>query len=191
MMKYVYVDYENMNSLKELPEIDGKYFIFIGENQQKIPRGFVFPKEKKELVAIKGNGKNALDFHIVYFLSKNDEKEDIEHYILSKDSGYDPLIAYCKDEKKVVKRITSIDEINNSKKDINENTQKNLDCYLKHLEKIPKNRYPKSENGLKKDIGSALGKKLTNEQIEDVIKLMYRKKYIGKQGNIITYNLPN
>ena len=190
MMKYVYVDYENMNSLKELPEIDGKYFIFIGENQQKIPREFVFPKEKKELVAIKGNGKNALDFHIVYFLSKNDEKEDIEHYILSKDSGYDPLIAYCKDEKKVVKRITSIDEINNSKKDINENTQKNLDGYLKHLEKIPRNRYPKSENGLKKDIGSALGKKLTNEQIEDVIKLMYRKKYIGKQGNIITYNLP-
>lgn len=53
-------------------------------------------------------------------------------------------------KKKMVKRITSTDEINNSKKDINENTQKNLDVYLKHLEKIPKNRYPKSENGLKK-----------------------------------------
>jgi hypothetical protein len=190
-MKYVYVDYENMSSLKELPKIDGKYFIFIGENQQKIPREFVFTKENKELIEIKGNGKNALDFHIVYFLAKNDDNEDIEHYILSKDSGYDPIIAFCKDQKKIVKRIISIEEIIDRKKDINENTLKNLDVYLKHLKKIQKNRYPKSENGLTRDIGSALGKKLTNEEIEDVIQLMYMKTYIGKKGNNITYNLPN
>ncbi len=190
MKKYIYIDYENMGDLKELPQIDGKYFIFIGENQGKIPRQFVFPKGNKELIDIKGSGKNALDFHIVYFLAKNDDKEDVEHYVLSKDSGYDPIIAFCKKENKVVKRIISIDEIIDSKGNINETVEEYTNVYLDHLKKIDKKRYPKSEKGLKSDIKSALGKKLSEKQIEEVVGLLYKKRYIAKNEKNIIYTLP-
>lgn len=36
MKKYIYVDYENMNNLKNFPKIDGKYFFFIGEKQHQL-----------------------------------------------------------------------------------------------------------------------------------------------------------
>ena len=42
MKKIVYVDYENMNNIKSLPKIDGKYFFFIGAKQTTIPKSLVF-----------------------------------------------------------------------------------------------------------------------------------------------------
>lgn len=36
MKKYVYIDFENINNLTSLVDIDGKYFIFIGASQNKI-----------------------------------------------------------------------------------------------------------------------------------------------------------
>ena len=92
--RYVYVDYENMGNIKELVPINGKYFCFIGSNQKKLSANLVFATEEisvKEIsvkwISIEGSGKNALDFHIAYYLGVQSSEENITHYILSKDKG--------------------------------------------------------------------------------------------------------
>ena len=72
MKKYVYVDYENMNNLKDFPKIDGKYFFFIGAKQTSIPKSLVFASNDSnvEWIEIEDYEKNALDFHIAYYLMK-------------------------------------------------------------------------------------------------------------------------
>jgi len=47
-----------------------------------------FGKEKFELVGIKGQGKNAADFHIAYFIGKlSKEIPDSLFHIISRDTG--------------------------------------------------------------------------------------------------------
>ena len=83
------VDYENMGNIKKLVSIDGYYIFFIGSTQTSIPKSLVLATNniKVEWVAIEGSGKNALDFHIAYFLGKKDLEADTLHFILSKDTG--------------------------------------------------------------------------------------------------------
>ncbi len=87
MKVYVYIDYENMGKLQSLPPIDGKYFVFIGAEQKSVPTSLVLAQNENQIewIQISGNGKNALDFHIAYFLAKHDSEENVLHYILSKD----------------------------------------------------------------------------------------------------------
>lgn len=126
MKNYVYIDYENMGNLKSLPKIDGVvYFFFLGANQQSVPKSLVLASNENEVkwIPIEGNGKNALDFHIAYYLAKNDSEPDVLHYILSKDKGFDPLIASVNKAKgsEYVKRIVNLNDIisDNAKNKVN------------------------------------------------------------------------
>ncbi len=114
-MKFIYIDYENMSNLKYYPKINGKYFFFIGARQNSIPKSLVFAANESDVewVEIEDFGKNALDFHIAYYLAKNDVVEGVEHYILSRDKGFDPLIHSInrKRGKQIVRRIANFEEM--------------------------------------------------------------------------------
>ena len=46
-----------------------------------------------EYVRIEGNGPNALDFHIAFYIGNIAAKDpDCYFHIISKDTGFDPLI---------------------------------------------------------------------------------------------------
>lgn len=119
-MKYILVDFENVHesNYKELLSQDVYLEVFLGESQNKIPTDLVLGIQDAvglgRLIQISGNGKNALDFHIAYELGRIfSENKDAECIVVSKDTGYNPLIAkICKDfAKKCCRRVNSISEL--------------------------------------------------------------------------------
>ncbi|MCQ2404230.1 MAG: PIN domain-containing protein [Lentisphaeria bacterium] len=105
-VNYILVDLENVVP-EDFSLLDNDCFrvkIFVGANQTKLPTNLVTAVqrlgEKAEYVEISGSGKNALDFHIAFFLGKYSQEEPRSFFhIISKDTGYDPLVTFCKARK--------------------------------------------------------------------------------------------
>jgi hypothetical protein len=95
---------------------DLKDIIFVGENQAKIPFDLASALQSlgnnAEYVKIDGNGPNALDFHIAFYIGQIAEKDPNAYfYIISKDSGFDPLIRHLRKIKTFVQRQKELAEI--------------------------------------------------------------------------------
>lgn len=180
-MKYIYVDYENLNTIERLPEIDGKYFFFIGEDQTKINSNLVHSTNGMDVVWIKinGSGKNALDFHIAYYIAKNDEDRSIEHFVLSKDTGFDPLIKHLRQRTIKIKRIQSIDELKNKSVKIKLN---NYEKVIQVLTKMKLESRPKTKAKLHSHIKAQI-KGLNDVKVDAIIEEMVKRKFISLEKN--------
>ena len=116
----LFIDYENISNFN-LDNINAniiKIYIFVGNNQKKIPIELVIQIQKfgnnVKWIKITGQGKNALDFHIAFYLGLLNQKvqKDIHFIILTKDSGFDALISYLNNLGRKCKRIESLIELN-------------------------------------------------------------------------------
>ena len=73
---FVLIDFENVQPASLAPlERDGfKVFVFVGANQTKVSVDVAAALQRlgtnAEYIRISGNGKNALDFHIAYYIGK-------------------------------------------------------------------------------------------------------------------------
>lgn len=109
---YVLIDYENVQP-KDLAILNGhpfKVIVFVGANQEKIPFSVASALQalgsNAEYVKICGNGSNALDFHIAFYIGEIAAKDPEAYFhIVSKDTGFDPLIKHLK-ERKIFLRAT-------------------------------------------------------------------------------------
>ena len=189
----VYVDYENMGNIKKLLPIDGQYFFFIGNTQNSIPKSLVMATNgiKVEWIAIEGSGKNALDFHIAYYLGKHTSEPDAMHYILSKDKGYDPLVLSINKSAKseIVKRIISLEDLkSHDVKELAENIDPNYTTLVNKLNSMAKGKRPKSEKKLESFIKTQVFSKMDDSAIKKLVDELYRNKIISKgQNNRISY----
>ena len=100
---YVLIDYENVQpaTLTVLDHQQFKLIVFIGATQSKITFEVAAALQsmgsRAEYIKIAGNGSNALDFHIAFYLGQLIAQEpDAYFHIISKDTGFDPLINYLK-----------------------------------------------------------------------------------------------
>jgi hypothetical protein len=97
---FLLIDLENIvpDMIPGLLE-DQVVLIFPGSKQGKINRDLVISTQpfgkRIQWIVIDGNGKNAADFHIAFYLGIYSEKEPTASFtILSKDTGFDPLIKH-------------------------------------------------------------------------------------------------
>jgi hypothetical protein len=71
---YILIDLENVQpkNLNILLDLPFRIYVFVGENQTKIPFDLAATMqsfgENAKYIKISGNGKNALDFHLAYYL---------------------------------------------------------------------------------------------------------------------------
>jgi PIN domain len=100
---YILIDYENVQPAA-LPEIEATHFrllVFVGASQTKVrfdvANAVQRMADRAGYIKISGNGANALDFHIAYYVGHLAAKEPEAYFhIISKDTGFDPLIAHLK-----------------------------------------------------------------------------------------------
>ena len=100
---YVLIDYENVQP-KNLEILKGHEFsvkVFVGAKQAKLPFELATAMQalgdKAEYIKIDGNGPNALDFHIAFYIGNIAASDpDAYFHIISKDTGFDPLIRHLK-----------------------------------------------------------------------------------------------
>ena len=101
---YVLIDLENVQpkNLEILKNHPFKVYVFVGANQAKVTYDLASAMQEfggnAKYIKISGNGPNALDFHIAFYVGEL-SKIDPEAYfhIISKDTGFDPLIKHLKE----------------------------------------------------------------------------------------------
>ena len=103
---YVLIDYENVqpSSLAELDAEHIRVLLFVGASQNKLTFDIAVAVQKlgrrAEYIKIAGNGSNALDFHIAFHIGHLAAQDPTAFfYIISKDTGFDPLIQHLKERK--------------------------------------------------------------------------------------------
>ena len=196
---YILIDYENVQT-KSLSVLQGapnqafRIMVFVGANQTKIPVELVSSMQsfgdKAEYVQITGSGKNALDFHIAYFLGALTERDPSGNFhVISKDTGFDPLIRHLKGKKINAARQKDLFEIpwlsSANKKPANEQ----ITAIVENLSARGNSR-PRKVKTLKNSINSLFGNKLETERIDSLVKDLKEQKYIViKQENVTYQNM--
>ncbi|MFZ4728372.1 MAG: PIN domain-containing protein [Pseudanabaena sp.] len=192
---YILVDYENVQNI-DLNSIKGKNFyikIFVGTNQTKIPVELVLKSQELgsqvEWIQINGSGKNALDFHITFVLGRLTQKDsEAFFHVISKDTGFDPLIAYLKSQKIPCKRSEDISLITSLVWDETISSEETYKIVFQKLASIDKKCRPKSESTLKNYIKAQLGLKESTPIVNEVYrKFLSSKKIHFDQAKKIEY----
>ncbi len=110
------VDYENIGKI-ELGEIPEGVLVpfFFGASQKSVPKEFLKAalnlRERFVPIDIEGQGKNALDFHIAYYMGEYlTRSPEAACVILSKDKGFDPLVKHLVSRGFAVRRANALRE---------------------------------------------------------------------------------
>jgi hypothetical protein len=110
------VDYENIGKIDLAAIPDGvRVPFFFGASQRTVPTEFLKAAlrlgERFVPIDIEGQGKNALDFHIAFYLGEYLARApDTACVILSKDKGFDPLVRHLSRRGFDVRRANSMGE---------------------------------------------------------------------------------
>lgn len=194
---YIFVDFENVQPKSfDFPEdYPFKIIIFVGVNQTKIPIELAISMQSlghnAEYVIISGSGKNALDFHITFYLGKLYEKDPNGYFhIISKDTGFDILINHLKTKKALINRYNNIDDIPALKQSNCETLliDKKISLIIDYLIKRG-NAKPRKVETLSNTINSICARTLNNAQLDMIINTMAKEKIIVIDGNKITHTL--
>lgn len=112
---YVLVDHENVQpaSLGGFDGGDVPVIVFVGPSQTKIPIELAAAMQRLgargEHVRISGNGPIALAFHIACHLGERIARDPMADFrIVSKDTGFDPLVRHLRARGFEVRRVGSI-----------------------------------------------------------------------------------
>lgn len=115
---YILIDFENVRpaNLEILNKHTFNLIVFVGASQKNIPFEFATALQslgkKAGYQKISGNGSNALDFHIAFYIGELASKDpNAFFHIISRDTGFDPLIAHLYERKIFVLRHKDISEI--------------------------------------------------------------------------------
>ena len=196
---YILIDYENVQTkslavLHSTPNQAFRVIVFVGANQSRIPIELVSSMQgfgnKAEYVQITGSGRNALDFHIAYYLGALTERDPTGYFhVISKDTGYDQLIKHLKGKKVSAARQKDLFEIpwlsSSNKKPMNEQ----ITAIVENLAARGNSR-PRKVKTLKNSINSLFGNKLEAEKIDNLVKDLKEQKYIIiKQENVTYQNM--
>jgi hypothetical protein len=113
---YVLIDLENVQ-VKSLALLVADHFrvhLFLGPNYTRLPTDLAIAMhefgERANYVRLETPGPNAPDFHIAYYLGQLAAGDPAGFYhIISKDTGFDPLVQHLKTRKIFAARSESIE----------------------------------------------------------------------------------
>ena len=195
MKRFILIDFENIQKIdfQFIDVVDTEVVIFVGKSQNKIPFSIVEKAQalgsSVKWIKIAGDGKNNLDFHIACELGRISERlqADVELIVLSKDNGYDSLIAYLSSSGIRVRRIANIAELSKGK--VRLPSSEFTSNVVANLNKIGTSRRPRTRGTLKKHIESVLRDRANTNEIEAIIEEMFIKGLITQSNNRLRYNL--
>ena len=194
---YVLIDFENVQPkyVDRLKEGEFRVLVFVGPQQTKIPIEMAVALQSLgsgvEYIKIEKAGKNALDFHIAYYLgvlSHHDPKA--QFCVISRDTGFDPLIEHLKGKKVAVKRYASVAEISVRRASHATAASGPLDRVVKNLSRRAASK-PRTLKTLRSTILAHFRKELAEEELDELIGAMQKRGYIKVEGDKVTYHLPD
>ncbi len=117
-MIHVFVDYENIKRIDPAVfTLEGATFtLLLGPQNRTLNVPLVEQLMARaatvELVRLEEPGRNAVDFALAYYLGRKVVTDPIaQYYLISKDSGYDPLIDHLRSRKVRILRIEDFESL--------------------------------------------------------------------------------
>jgi PIN domain len=194
---YVLIDFENVQpkNLELLTTHPFKVFVFVGASQSKVSFDLADSMQllgnNARYIKIAGNGQNALDFHVAYYLGKLAEKDkDAHFYIISKDKGFDPLIKHLKDKEISVQRVKDLAEIPPLRVSPTTSSDEKVDAIVKNLGGRGQSR-PRKVKTLENTINNLFTKKLEKNELSALVKELQKRKLIVVNKGNVSYKLPH
>ena len=194
---YVLIDFENVqpSSLKVLQHHPFKVLVFVGATQTKVPFDIAAAMqalgESAQYVKISGSGKNALDFHIAYYIGELATKEPgALFHIISRDAGFDPLIRHLKTKKIKVQRESDLGEIPVLRLSTTTSNDEKISAIVKNLAGRGQSR-PRKVKTLSNTINSLFTENLSEQQLRVLVNELEQRKYIQVNNNNVSYHLPS
>ena len=193
---FVLIDYENVQpaSLAVLEKEHFKIFVFVGASQSKV--NFEIAASLQRLgananyIKVSGNGSNALDFHIAYYIGQLAAAQpDAFFHIISKDTGFDPLIAHLKARKIFACRSKDISDMPIVKAANSKTSDEKLTIVIANLKQRGASK-PRTAKTLSSTINSLFQKALPEDELSALLKQMEKQGHINVSGTKVTYSLP-
>ena len=145
---------------------------------------------RAEYVKISGNGSNALDFHIAFYVGQLAATDPAAFFhIISKDTGFDPLIQHLKTKKLSVIRSHDVSEIPIVKTTHAKEPVEKLDLVVAKLQQFGAAK-PRRVKTLLSTMSSIFQKQLQESELDVLLKELQAKSYVTVNDNKITYSLP-
>ena len=212
---YVLIDYENVQ-VKSLDLLRGEHFriyVFLGPSNMKLHKDLVLAMQKlgerAEYVELEVSGKNALDFHLAYFLGALSTTDPAGYFhLISKDTGFDPLVKYLNSKKILCLRSESIEDMPGFVKppvdgalqgahasptiaavDAAANGDPLMKLVLDDLVKR-KSARPRTPKTLKSTMQARCGSEVSAERIETLYTALIERGYVRVEGTKLNYSLP-
>lgn len=200
--EYVLIDYENVQpaTLELLTPEQFQVIVFVGAAQSRLPFSVVESAQRlgarAEYVRICGQGANSLDFHIAYYIGKlSSENPSAAFHIVSRDTGFDPLIQHLKSKNIAVRRVKTVAEIGGQnapkagkvKRPIQEEDR--LNVILSSLQRM-KTSKPRSVKTLKSTILSLIGREVSEIEVTALIETLSGQGVITINQSAVTYSFP-
>ncbi len=194
---YVLIDFENVQpkNLELLTKHPFKVFVFVGASQAKVPFDLAdsmqFLGNDAKYVKISGNGQNALDFHIAYYVGELAGKDPNAHFhIISKDKGFDPLIQHLKNRKVNILREKDLGEIPLLRVPTSTSMNEKIAAIVKNLGGRGQSR-PRKVRTLENTINTLFTKKLDKNELTALVKELQKRKLIVVNQSNVSYKLPH
>jgi hypothetical protein len=222
-MSHVFVDFENVHKVDEgiLSQPEVHLTLLMGANQTKLDVSLVekllMHAGSVQLVRLGASGRNALDFVLAYYVGRAVMSHPLGSiHIISKDTGFDPLIAHLRSRqisahrhedfstltvggksvakpsvaatKKVAAKKPAAEKPPEAKRAVR-SEEKVIQVVLDRLRKSAQGR-PKRKLTLLRHLQSGLGKEATAEMAESLLaKLSESGHVILDEKEAVTYQL--
>jgi hypothetical protein len=191
---YVLVDYENVQppALAALGPAHFKVFVFLGPTQTKIPIEFASVMQAKgsdaEYVRMSGSGKNALDFHVAFYLGRLTSRDpDGFFHVVSKDTGFDPLIAFLRGRKLSVSRSASTETMPCFRRAAVTDEDARLELVVADFRKRGA-AAPRTTKTLANTINAVFSNELDAVEVERLIEALQRSGIVVVKEGAVTYD---
>jgi hypothetical protein len=146
--------------------------------------------DNAKYVKISGNGKNASDFHIAYYLGQLSLQDPKGYFhIISKDTGFDPLIKHLRASKIRIKRERDLAEIPILQISNATDNDEKITAIIKNLAGRGQSR-PRKVKTLANTINSLFTKKLEDDELMSLIKILIQRNHIVVNKENVSYKLP-
>lgn len=192
---FVLIDYENVQP-KTLALLKSdqpfRVLLFVGASQAKVTfevaESMQALGERANYVKINGNGPNALDFHIAFYIGRLSAEDPAAFFhIISKDAGFDPLIAHLKGQKILAARWKDVHDIPLLKIANCKTLPERTEVVAKALRQRTAGR-PRTVKTLSGTIQGMFQKVLPDEDVAAVVTELAKRGVISVDGTKVAYN---
>lgn len=194
--EYILIDYENVQpkNLELLEKHSFRVLVFMGANQTRVSREFLksilLIKEKAEVIEVSGTGRNALDFHIAFYLGELAAKDsEAQFHVISRDTGFDPLITHLNARGIRIRRETDLAEIPSLRLTDPTSKDEKIAAIVKNLAGRGQSR-PRKTKTLANTINSLFVKKLEPSELDALIAEMQGRGLLVINEGAVSYRLP-